>query len=104
MKTSKEFIERLQSDEEFAKEVSLAFKEKYGEGEDYKAIIGIANDRGYELTEEEVDEMYENTAELTDEELQKVSGGTSPGCIMLSIFLTEVSLGISVTIYETVNN
>ena len=56
-----------------------------------------------ELTEEEVDEMYENTAELTDEELQKVSGGTSPGCIMLSIFLTEVSLGISVTIYETVN-
>jgi len=104
MKSSKEFIERLQSDEEFAEEVSLAFKQKYEAGEDYKAIIGIASDRGYELTEEEVDEMYDNASELSEEELQKVAGGTSPGCIMLTIFITEVASAISVTIYETVNH
>ena len=103
MKSSKEFIERLQSDEEFAKEVSLAVKEKHEAGEDHKAIIGIAADRGYELTAEEVDEMYDNASELSEEELQKVAGGTSPGCIMLTIFLSEVSLAISVTIYETIN-
>ena len=103
MKTSKEFFEKLQTDEEFRKEISLSFKEKYQSGDDYNAIIAIANEKGYELSQEEVDALYDQTAELSDEELEKVSGGTTAGCIMASLFITEIIFTIGATIYESVN-
>jgi len=109
MKTTKEFFERLQSDETFAKEISEAYKAKVEAGEqDYKAIIiPIAAEKGYELTEDELDEIYEaKCAELTEEELGKVAGGSTPICggIMLSFFTLDVLTAISATIYETIKS
>lgn len=81
MKTSKEFFERLQTDEDFAKEVGEKLKAKVEAGEnDYKAIwIPLAAEYGYELTGEELDEMRAKS-ELSEEELGKVAGGSSPAC------------------------
>lgn len=81
MKTSKEFFERLQNDEAFAKEVGEKAKAVVDAGEqDYKKIwIQIAEEYGYELTYEELDERYRiATAEMSEEELGKVAGGTTP--------------------------
>ena len=92
MKTSKEFFEKLKSDEKFAKEVAGKVQEKIDAGAtDYKeAWIPIAEEYGYELTGEELDELYSQaTVELSEEELGKVSGGWTPvvfitGAILLS--------------------
>ena len=89
MKTTKDFFERLQSDEEFAKEIGEKVKAKYDEGvTDYKELwIPLAAEYGYGLSGEELDEMYEKASgELSDEELGKVSGGATPivACTIVS--------------------
>ena len=99
MKTSKEFFEKLQNDEAFEQEIGTKVKEKFDAGEkDYKGImISIASEYGYELTGEELDEMNEKlSAELSEEELGKVAGGSTPLCAGMSIVtlvftITEVS-------------
>ena len=88
MKTSKEFFERLQTDNAFANEVSDKLKTKAAAGEtNYKsACISLAAEYGYELTEAELDEINEKASnELSDEELGKVSGGTTPICLMIGL-------------------
>ena len=99
MNTSKEFFERLQNDEAFAKEVEEKVKEKMDAGEqDYKKFwIPLAQEFGYELTEEELDERYKAaTAEISDEELGKVAGGTSPLLVMTAGALVSISVtGVS---------
>ena len=88
MKTSKEFFERLQTDSAFAKEVSEKLQAKADAGEtDYKAVwISLAAEYGYELTEAELDEINEKaTSELSDEELGKVAGGSTPICVLVSL-------------------
>ena len=93
MKSSKEFFDRLRSDEEFAKEAGTKAKEKIDAGEDdYKSIwMPIAAEYGYELNEEELEEMFnEMTKDMSDEELGKAAGGTSLASL--------VALGITGTI------
>ena len=107
MNTSKEFFERLQNDEAFAQEVGAKVKEKMDAGEtDYKALwLPIANEYGYELTEEELDERYEAAAgELSDEELGKVAGGTSPLLLFTAGALVGASLSgvLSYVSYKTI--
>ena len=99
MKTSKEFFEKLQSDEAFAQEIGTKVKEKFDAGEtDYKSIwISVSAEYGYELTSEELEEWYEAaTAELTDEELGNVAGGTTPtiGLGIFSFIATAASSGV----------
>lgn len=80
MKTSKEFFERLQSDEAFAKEVTdaVAAKREAGATSYYETFIPVAADLGYEITKEDLDAVNAaSVAELSDEELGKVAGGTS---------------------------
>ena len=108
MKSSKEFFERLKTDEAFAKEVGekIQASVEAGETNDYKEIlISIAGEYGYELEEDELEELYDKaTAEMSEEELGKVAGGTTPvfaitfvasmGCsayltAMVSIYQTE---------------
>ena len=101
MNTSKEFFERLQNDEAFAKEIGEKAKEKIDAGEkDYKALwIPLAAEYGYELTEEELDERFEAaSAELSDEELGKVAGGTTPWVVFVSsaVLSGVISLRVSV--------
>lgn len=106
MKTSKEFFERLQSDEAFAQEIMEKTKGKSeSDGQDYKAIwIPLAAEYGYELKGEELDEMYEKaTAEMTDEELGKVAGGTTPFCVLTSALITSaVASGVGTYVYSKV--
>ena len=91
MKTSKEFFERIKSDEIFAEEIAEKIKEKSG---DYKEIlIPVAAEYDYELTEAELDELYnKQSAELTDEELEKVSGGGTPFLILASFITAGLTL------------
>ena len=89
MKTSKELFERLQKDEEFSKEYNEAIiaKREAGATSYYETFIPAANEFGYELSKEEVDAIIESQSEvLSEEELGKVSGGTS--CMIASVFLT----------------
>ena len=94
MKTSKEFFERVQNDEAFAKEVNEAFQAKRESGAKNvkEVVIPVAADFGYEITEEEIDAIYEQQSEnMTEEELGKIAGGTY--CVLLGVFaLTMLSL------------
>lgn len=80
MKTSKEFWDRMANDEVFAKTVreEVAARREAGADNYYDTLIPVAADQGYELTKEELDEIMKTcTSELSEEELGKVSGGTS---------------------------
>ena len=95
MKTSKEFFERMQSDEAFAQEIiaALQAKREAGAKNYYETFIPVAQEHGYEITREELDEIYAAQAtELTDEELGKVAGGMSCfGWVITTIIGTIVS-------------
>ena len=98
MKTSKEFFERLQNDEAFAMEIRGKAIKKIDAGEqDYKALwIPLAAEYGYELKEEELDEWYKiATAELSDEELGKASGGATPAATIIFTASLLVSFQVS---------
>ena len=85
MKTSKELIERLQSDEAFVKEFDEALKSKRESGAKnvYECFIPVAADYGYAVSKEEMDAFAaERSEELSEEELGKLSGGTA--CVAAS--------------------
>ena len=98
MKNSKDFFDRIAGDEAFAQEIGKKVKTKIDAGEtDYKKIwIPIAEEYGYEISPDELDEMIEDAkAELSDEELTRVAGGTTP--LVPSIIGTVIgSIWISV--------
>ena len=103
MSSTKDFIERLKTDEDFLKLIVQKVNAASDKGEkDYKKIIiPIAAEEGYELSEDELDSLYETgSAELSEEELGKVAGGTSPLFLIASVFLSTGSVLISL---ETVS-
>ena len=80
MKTAKEFIERLQNDEAFAKQVNDGILAKKAAGaQDYaEALIPVAAELGYEITVEQVEALNASVNEsISEEELGKAAGGTS---------------------------
>ena len=80
MKSAKELFERLKTDEAFAKEFAEALKVKREAGAKnyYETMIPTANEFGYEVTKEDLDEtMAVHEAELSPEELGKVAGGSA---------------------------
>ena len=90
MKTAKELFERLRTDEAFATEFTEALqsKRKAGAKNYYETMIPAANERGYELTAKDIDELINShDSELSPEELGKVAGGTS-ACIPLTVVLS----------------
>ena len=97
MKTSKEFFERLKTDEAFAKEVGekIAAKREAGAANYYETIIPVAAELDYEVKEEELDAISEaQTSELSEEELGKVSGGGS--CLVIVSIASVIGLSVSV--------
>ena len=95
MKTAKEFIERLQSDEAFAKAVSDGIQAKKDAGaRDYtEALLPVAAELGYEITAEQVEALCERQSEvISEEELGKAAGGT--GCLVAALILASASLGL----------
>ena len=100
MKTAKELFERLKTDEAFAKEFSeaLTAKREAGAKSYYETIIPAAEERGYELSKEELDEILKaQDSELSAEELGKVAGGGS--CVTLVIGTIMFTIG-TYTLYE----
>ena len=98
MKTVREFIEKLNDDKAFAEEVSTKVKERIEAGEtDYKAIwIPVAAEYGYELTAEELDRLSdEAAASMSDEELGKVAGGSTPICVTATVLFTVSVVSLS---------
>jgi len=81
MKTAKELIEKLKTDEAFAKEFAQAFVAKLEAGAENNSetLITTANESGYELAEADISEVMKSQAEdseVSEEELGKVAGGT----------------------------
>lgn len=105
MKTSKEFFERLGSDEPFTREIvdGINAKRNSGAKNYYETIIPVAAEHGYELTEEELDAISNiKTSELSDEELGKVAGGTSCITVVLgSIASISIVSAVSSISYAT---
>jgi hypothetical protein len=100
MKTAKELFEILKTDEAFAKEFSeaLTAKREAGAKSYYETIIPAAEERGYELSKEELDEILKaQDSELSAEELGKVAGGGS--CVTLVIGTIMITIG-TYTLYD----
>ena len=79
MKTAKEFIEKLRTDEVFAKQVNEGIQKKKDAGaKDYvDAILAVAAELGYEVTREQVEGLRAKQEEsISEEELGKAAGGT----------------------------
>ena len=103
MKTAKELFERLKTDEAFAKEFSeaLTAKREAGAKSYYETIIPVAEERGYMVTKEDIDEMLKvHDEELSPDELGKVAGGAS--CIAVFVGSAFV-LSVGVVSYDMVN-
>ncbi|MBW4055855.1 MAG: Nif11-like leader peptide family natural product precursor [Proteobacteria bacterium] len=66
IESAQAFLERMKTDEEFAKNVT--------EYKDFEASMSYVKEAGFEFTLEEVKAL---TSELTDEMLDQVSGGSS---------------------------
>lgn len=82
MKTAREFFEKYDSDEAFKAEVKNQLKAKGAENL-FAAVVKVAESLGYAVTEDEVKEFRKaQSDELSDELLDRVSGGVScVGCV-----------------------
>ena len=106
MKTAKEFFEQLKTDEAFAKEVTEAVtaKREAGAKNYYETFIPVAAEYGYEISKEELDEVYEKqVSELSEEELGKVAGGTSCLTVLAVTTYLSVLTSISYSLKETLS-
>ena len=80
MKTAKEFIEKLKNDEAFSKQVNDGIQAKKAAGaKDYtEALLPVAAELGYEITQEQVEAFNAKRSEaISEEELGKAAGGTA---------------------------
>ena len=103
MKTAKELFDRLKTDEAFTKEFSeaLVAKREAGAKNYYETIIPAAEERGYELSKEELDEILNaQDTELSPDELGKVAGGAS---CLVAVTATAILLSVGVVSYDMVN-
>ena len=87
MKTLKDLVEAMGDENflnEFSEDVRKLSEEKKIESKD--AFIAVAKEKGYEISSEEMEELANQNAELmSDEELGKVAGGSSPVCLIATI-------------------
>ena len=79
MKTAKEYIERMQSDKDFAAQIAEKVKAAKDTGAEdlFAAVSAAAKDLGYEISPEQVKEISAQSEDISEEELGKVAGGTS---------------------------
>ena len=79
MKTAKEYIERMQSDKDFAAQMQEKVKAAKDAGvEDlFSAISTGAKELGYEISPEQLKEIQNQSEDVSEEELGKLAGGSS---------------------------
>lgn len=103
MKTAKEFVERLQSDGDFAAKVNeqlLALGDA-GEADIIAATCKVAEAEDYEITPAQLKELTDvQTRELSEDELDKVAGGSLTTTLeMFSIYaITAATVSAATTI------
>ena len=99
--TAKDFYDKINSDEAFAKEIGDKVKAFVNDKEAYKkAIASVASEYGYEMTENDLEGIFDyGSSELSLDELEKVAGGTSPIDIMSKLSLSSDN-AIQSSIYE----
>ncbi len=93
MKTFQEFLNRIKNDKEFADKITKIFKEKSVSTLDgnENLLIAIAAEFGYEVKKEDLDESIKQYAShLSDEELDKVSGGAWPLVTITIVFFVTL--------------
>ena len=103
MKSSKELFKRLGEDEAFAKEFSDAVRAKRESGASsyFDTMIPAAAEFGYELSEEELQTVADSMeAQMSEEELGKVAGGTS--CLVTSVSISLISTTILSSVATTI--
>lgn len=78
MKTAKEYIERLQSDKDFAAQVKEKLKAAKDAGAEdmFAAVSAAAKELGYEISPEQLKELASQSEDVSEEELGKVAGGS----------------------------
>ena len=79
MKTAKEYIERMQSDKDFAAQIAEKVKAAKDAGAEdlFAAASAAAKELGYEISPEQIKEIGAQSEDISEEELGKVAGGTS---------------------------
>lgn len=96
MRSSKEFFERLTTDEVFARAVgdAISLRREQGAANYHETIIPVAAEYGYEVTSEELDAINARQMEdLSEEELGKVAGGTS--CLTYLAVISSAAVSIA---------
>ena len=84
MKTAKEYIERMQSDEDFVAQIKEKVRPAKDAGaEDMFAVTSAAaKELGYEISAEQLKEIVASASEdISDEELGKIAGGWKMPCL-----------------------
>lgn len=71
MKSTREFLERLVNDKEFAK--------KFESIKDLEDLKKVAGGEGYDINLEEYKKIQKEASQLSDEDLEKTAGGYSIG-------------------------
>ena len=78
MKTAKEFIEKMQSDRDFAARMGekVNAAKEAGASDLFAVVSDAAKDLGYEISPEQVKELSARSEDISQEELVKVAGGS----------------------------
>ena len=95
MKKATDLFKRLKTDEAFAKDFTEALKARREAGAKnyYETVIPSAEEFGYSISKEELDEYIAlQDTELSEEELGKVAGGASCATILLGTILIATSV------------
>ena len=100
MKTAKEYIEAMQSDEAFAAQVKekVEAAKTAGEEDIFAAVSKAAVELGYEISPDQIREITKKQAgeDISEEELGKVAGGTS--CVAFAVMSAVISGGTGLSL------
>ena len=107
MKTLNDLFERIKTDEAFAQEFDKALQEKREAGAKsyYETIIPAAEERGYSVSKEDIDECIRaKETELSEEELGKIAGGSLCFSWIVGTISVAVAAGLSYYDYQDYKN
>ena len=84
------FLERVESDEDFAKELASL-------REDPPAVLGKIRAAGFDVQPEEVREAFLDRygAELTPEQMEQIAAGVDPGTVAAGVVGVGVLIGLA---------
>ena len=108
------FLEKVAADEQLQSQLAEVLESaEDAEGADREAAAGLAKEHGFDFTSEELwaeiqkrqaeFQQRQEAGELTDEELEAVAGGTTPGVIVASVQIGAAVI-VGMTVYDAIRN